>query len=248
MMVIFKSARDKLRLLAIFLFLLSRIALFGCDEPPESDDIIYPITDPQGVLPPAPDNETTIDGSTLFITGFKTVPVVHSYPKYAGVSEEGELGIGSALGYDPGDTITLPINANLGGKNLKFYKFQITISHPEKLSLLEVLGNDTTLATRFPAQYNPAGGFSSPPSIIPCGAGCIQISASTSSSYATGRVNLARIKFQIREALPPQGIELSFQVVELKDDSDADLCAQFTDGCLPNDGIIIENFWIIIPP
>jgi len=241
----FKSKRYEFGLFVIFLSLLSWLALFGCDQPPESDDIIYPITDPQAILPPAPDNATTIDGSTLVITGFNSVPVVHSYPKYAGVSEEGEIGIGSALGYDPGDTITLPINANLGDKNLKSYKFQITISHPEKLNLLEVLGGDTSLASRFPDQYKSANGFTASPASPSCGAGCIQISATTSSSYATGRVNLARIRFQIREVLPPQGIEISFEVVELKDDSDEDLCAQFD--CQPQDGIIINNFWIEIP-
>ena len=123
--------------LGVLIFsLLLLFGIFNCGGINETEDVelYFPSLDPQVVLSPgilcdpAPNN--CLDGSTLIIPGYVTVPMVHSYPAYAGVENPGEVGIGSSAGYDPKDSFTIPINANLGDKTLTYYRFKIIIDHP----------------------------------------------------------------------------------------------------------------------
>jgi len=230
-----------------FWILLVFLALFlnaGCGTTNETDAVVVdlPGSDPQVVL--SPDYPKNMHGSTLVVEGYSGAPMVHSYPTYSGVSSPGELGIGSAAGYDRNDSFTLPINANLGDKNLKSYQFLLIIDLPNRLQLKRVSGNNTKLADKYRIQYQNANGFSFPPTVINgATAGYLYIS-SIGTATATGRVNLDELTFRLLQRVPDSGITLQFQVVELKDDLDADLCAQFAKGCRPKNGIIARNFRI----
>ncbi len=198
--------------------------------------------DPMVVLPP--DYPATLQGSTLVVQGYSGAPTIHSYPIYAGVNNPSELGIGSAAGFDSGDSLTLPINADLGDKKLKSYKFLLIIDQPNLLQLKRISGNNTDLADKYPLQYDPAKGFSFPPTVaLGATAGYLYIT-SLGTSTATGRINLDELDFRLLKRVPDSGISVEFQVVELLDDADADLCSQFVAGCRPKSGIISRNFRI----
>ena len=51
-------------------------------------------------------------------------------------------------------------------------------------------------------------------------------------------------KNEILKHLPDAGVALTFQIVELLDDSANDICAQFPRGCHPENGIVARNFAI----
>ena len=231
----------------VFLLISSVFAILcfslACDSPEVEDVVIdVPNMDPQVVLPP--DYPTNMHGSTLVIEGYDGVPKVHSYPAYAGVSSPSEIGIGSAAGYDKGDSFTLPINANLGDKKLKSYEFLLIIDKPQLLELKRVSGNNSDLAKEYPLQYDRANGFGSAPTVLTGStAGYIYISA-TATQTATGTINLAELTFKLLKKVPDSGINLQFQIIQLLDDLDADLCAQFSAGCHPKNGIIARNFRI----
>lgn len=229
--------------LGLTLVLLALVLGAGCeDTEAEEVEVEFPDLDPQVVLPP--DYPAVMHGSTLVIEGYSDTPKVHSYPAYAGVSAPGEIGIGSAAGYDKNDSFTIPINANLGDKKLKSYKFLLIIDRPTYILLKRVSGNNPDLAEEYPLQYTKAPGFGFAPTVENgATAGYIYLSASGTTS-ATGRINLSELEFKLLKRVPDAGINLQFQVIELLDELDADLCAQFTNGCQPKSGIIARNFRI----
>jgi len=215
---------------------------FGCGSGNEADEIVIdlPDTDPQVVL--GPGYPAVMRGSTLVVQGYSGAPVIRSYPTYAGVNSPSQIGIGSAAGYDPGDGFVLPINANLADKAVKSYKFLLILAPPDRLQLAQISGSDPTLEQRFPAQYDLADGFSAPPNVANgATVGYFYISA-TGTSSADGRINLARLKFRILKRIPNSGVKLTFQIVELLDDSSNDICAQFPKGCHPLNGVVARNF------
>ncbi len=236
-----------------YLFVSAIIALFiwvgivSCGGSNETDkvEVYLPDYDPQVILPPGP---IVVDGSTLVIQGHNQAPIVHSYPEYAGVENPGEVGIGSSAGYDPQDSFVVPININLGNKVLGNYKFLLKIDHPDLININWIDGNNPRLATDYPDQYQAIeSGFNQP----------TREDGSTNypqkwiyisdSGSATGRVNLVEISFTILDTLPSQGINLDFEIIELKDDQGNDLCPQFQGGCTVWDGVIINNFRIEQP-
>ena len=233
-----------LKRLACLIFpLLLFSAILGCGGDNETDEveIFLQDIDPQVVLSPGmlcdPDPTKCLEGSTLIIPGYNTAPVVHSYPAYAGVEKPGEVGIGSSAGYDPGDSFTIPINANLGDKTLTHYKFRIIIDRPDLLQLSKS-GTNPSLPRQYPHQYNEVQGFDS---------SIINGSTIEDNGTASGRVNLAELNFTILKTLPEQGINLQLEILELKDGS-TDLCPQFgSTGCVIYNGIIINNFRIKKP-
>ncbi len=231
-------------LAAAALLLLSLAGLnFGCaDNQAAEITIELTDTDPQVVL--GPGYPAVMRGSTLVVQGYNSAPVIRSYPIYAGVDNPTELGIGSAAGFDPDDGFILPINANLADKAVKSYEFLLILDYPDRLQLTQISGSDPTLEQRFPAQYDPANGFSAPPSVVNgATAGYFYISA-TGTSSADGRINLARLKFRILKHIPDSGVTITFQIVELLDASATDICAQFPHGCHPQNGIVARNFRI----
>ena len=241
---------ENLKRLACLIFpLLLFSAILGCGGDNETDEveIFLQDIDPQVVLSPGmlcdPDPTKCLEGSTLIIPGYNTVPVVHSYPAYAGVEKPGEVGIGSSAGYDPGDSFTIPINANLGDKTLTHYKFRIIIDHPELIQLSED-GTNSSLSQDYRDQYDPVQGFNEP-----------KLERGNTTDYylqnsgtASGRVNLAELNFTILDTLPKQGINLRFEIEEFKDEQNNDLCPQFgSTDCVIYNGIIINNFRIKKP-
>ena len=238
--------------LGVLIFsLLFLFGIFNCGGSNEIEEVEFylPDYDPQVVLSPGilcdPNPNNCLDGSTLIIPGYDTGPLVHSYPAYAGVEKPGEVGIGSSAGYDPKDSFTIPINANLGDKTLTHYKFRIIIDHPELIQL-SVDGTNSSLPQDYPNQYNPVQGFNQP-----------KLEPGNTTDYylqdsgtATGRVNLAELTFTILNTLPPKGINLQLYIIEFefKDDNDLDLCSQFdSNRCVIYNGIIINNFRIKKP-
>lgn len=200
--------------------------------------------DPSVVLPPG--YPAVMNGSTLVIQGFSGSPMVHSFPQFAGVDTVGDIGIGSAAGYDPGDSLVLPVNANLGTQQLNSYKVCITMDSAQYLQLTGVLGSDYQLAETYPKQYTRAEGFEGAPTQVAGNPLCVL--ATSSGSAATSRVNLAELKFIITQQLPPSGVHLTFQVMELKDGMGNDICPNFVAGdCSPLSGIVVNNFYIQKP-
>jgi len=237
--------------LGVLIFsLLLLFGIFNCGGINETEDVelYFPSLDPQVVLSPgilcdpAPNN--CLDGSTLIIPGYVTVPMVHSYPAYAGVENPGEVGIGSSAGYDPKDSFTIPINANLGDKTLTHYKFKIIIDRPDLLQL-SISGTNPSLPQKYSNQYNEVQGFDSPNINYEDTDGYIYLE---DSGTASGRVNLAEFNFTILDTLPKQGINLRFEIEEFTDEQNNDLCPLFgSTDCVIYNGIIINNFRIEKP-
>ncbi len=195
---------------------------------------------PEVVLPPG--YPATVQGSTLVIQGFPGTPVVHSYPKYAGVENVGDIGVGSAAGYDVGDNFYVPVNANLGGGQLFSYKICITMDAPETMRLLGISGSNQSLSQYYPDQYARAQGFEKIPqkSDSPF---CVWDIAS--GAAVTGRVNLAELQFSILQSLPAAGVHLNLELKELKDAGGNDLCPTLSQsGCALKSGVLIHNFSI----
>lgn len=225
--------------LGIMLFFLS-----GCGKEEEQEFYFeLPPLDPQVVIPPG--HPAYLNGDTLVIEGYNTPPMVHSYPGYSGVERVGEIGIGTAAGYDVQDGFTLPINANLGEKKISYYRFKLTISPKDILRITQIIGNDPNLAQQFPEQYLPAIGFINP--TVSWGestSNSVQLELSSgSSSPASGRINLANLRFIIKSNLPKGGVKIDFEVESLMDGS-TELCHSFPDGCDEKDGLVISDFRI----
>ena len=243
--------KKKLRRGVLIFSLLFLFGIFNCGGSSETEEVelYFPSLDPQVVLSPGmlcdPDPTKCLEGSTLIIPGYNTAPVVHSYPAYAGVENPGEVGIGSSAGYDPKDSFTIPINANLGDKTLSYYKFKIIIDRPEWLQL-SISGTNPFLPQDYPDQYEQVQGFNNPNINYGDTEGYIYLE---DSGTASGRVNLAEVNFTILDTLPKQGINLRFEIEEFKDENNDDLCPQFgtTADCVPYHGIIINNFRIEKP-
>jgi len=212
----------------------------GCNSDNTTDEVNVDISgeDAEVVLPPG--YPVSMEGSTLVIQGYQTAPAVHYYPKYAGVENPGDAGIGSAAGYDASDNFTLPINVNLGSYQLGSYQFCIVIDGPQYLQLSGISGSNNLLAQDYPDQYSSASGFEKIPSKSDSPF-CIWDSSTTP---ATGRFNLAELSFTLVDTPPGGGINLQFQVLEMKDALGNDLCPNFSAGCSALGGIIISNFRI----
>jgi hypothetical protein len=195
---------------------------------------------PQVELPPG--YPATLQGSTLVIQGFPGTPVVHSYPKYAGVENVGDIGLGSAAGFDVGDSFYVPINVNLGSGQLTSYKVCIAIDAPATMRLLGISGSNQLLSQYYPDQYARAQGFEKIPqkSESPL---CVWDIAS--GTAATGRVNLAELQFSVVQTLPATGVNLTVELENLEDASENDLCPTLAQaGCALKNGIVIHNFLI----
>jgi hypothetical protein len=187
-----------------------------------------------------------MDGSTLVIQGFSGTPIVHSFPQFAGADTVGDIGVGSAAGFDPGDSVTLPINANMGTQQLNSYEVCITMDNTQYLQLTGVSGSDHLLAESYPAQYTRAAGFEGVPTRVSENPLCIQ--ASSNGVSATARFNLVELKFTITQQLPASGVHLTFRVMELKDSGGNDICPNFgAAGCSALSGIVVHNFFIQKP-
>jgi hypothetical protein len=227
--------------MGVFLLLAFVLAMAtGCNSDNTADEVNIDLTgeDVEVVLPPG--YPATMEGSTLVIQGYETAPMVHSYPAFAGVENPGDLGIGSAAGYDANDIMILPINANLGDYQLGSYKFCIVIDGPQYLQLSGISGSNKLLAQSYPEQYRSASGFEKIPSKTDSPL-CLWDSSTTP---ATGRFNLAELSFKLVDAPPLAGVHLQFQVVELKDPAGNDLCPNFPAGCNALGGSIVSNFRI----
>jgi len=222
--------------------------VIACNAGNQTDELEFDLTgqDIMVVLPPG--YPAVMEGTTLVVTGYASAPIVHSYPAFAGVDTEGDIGIGSAAGYDNGDYFTVPINANLGAQLLHSYKVCITIAPTGYLrGPTSISGSKKLLSDSYPTRYKRAAGFEAAPTIQPSP---LCFSATSTSTDATGTVNLAELEFYILQQLPPNGVSLDFQVLELKDADGNDLCVNFNAaGCsdLGLDGIVVSNFHIQTP-
>jgi hypothetical protein len=227
--------------LSVFLA-VAALLIFGCANTTAKDvEVDVSNLSLQAALPPG--YPVTLEGSTLAIQGYVGQPVVHSYPRFAGVENVGDIGIGNAIGYNNGNSITLPINANLGTGQLMSYKVCISIDTPQTLSLQGLTGSNQYLAQYYYDQYSRAQGFEKIPSKSDSP---LCVWDTSSGQAASGRVNLAEIKFNIIQDLPPHGVNLTVELSELKDGQGNDLCPSIsTSGCALKDGIIIHNFRVM---
>jgi len=199
---------------------------------------------PRAIL--APGKAGTLSGSTLEVPVIPGTVHVYSVPEYAGVEAEGDIGIASSIGYDPGERIVLPINVNLGTQNLDSYAITLTVNNPDAIQIVDVEGSYGYLATSYPTEYESAEGFEGLPTVN-IGDTITTISATSDLSIpATGRINLANVTVDILDPgpLPPTGATITFTLDSLQNENGDDLCRKIG-VCTPFDAILIENFKII---
>jgi len=196
----------------------------------------------------SPGDSVTLEGSTLVVQGYSGSPIVHSYPSFAGVPDLGDIGIGTAVGYVPGESFTVPFNANLGTQVLNSYTVCVSINPADSLQLKSIAGSNSILAANYPGQYHRAQGFEGIPNDTYPAPGTVCVSAVAASGLtATGTVNLAELEFTVLSVgLPSTGTNLNFSITGLRDSGGNDLCANFTSGdCNLLDGLVIKKFRII---
>ncbi|MFO8056845.1 MAG: hypothetical protein R6V10_06085 [bacterium] len=208
------------------------------------------------LLPPGHPGEAK--GSTLVIPAEPDPPAIHYANCFAGVTTEGDFGIGSAAGYtkDYIGSMVLPVNVNLGNSVMEYYRVRIEIGDTALQMLPEsVAGSYSWLSTDdctdrcnsacadnpqyYPKQFDRAAGFESPPTVTKLSGGAIVVEATDSdtSDPTTGTVNLCNVPVKIVGELPPaSGVTVSFTVESLQDPAGNELSP-----INPLSGIIIEN-------
>jgi len=198
---------------------------------------------PRAIL--APGEAGVLSGTTLVVPTVPKTLHIYSVPQFAGVESPGQIGIASAVGYDPGERILLPINVNLGSQELGSYAITLTVKHPAVLKIVDVEGSYGYLATVYPTQYKPAAGFESQPTITIGDTITTLTAASSSSDPVTGRINLANVTVDILAPgpLPPTGAVITFTLDALQTKGAADICAALG-SCTAFDALIIKNFKI----
>jgi hypothetical protein len=230
--------------LALALILLGVTA---CDSETEAKKEVVNISgsDPRAIL--APGKAGVLSGTTLLVPRVPGTYHVYSVPESAGVENPGEAGIGTSIGYNPGERVLLPINVNLGAQVLDSYTIILTLQNPAAIRIVDVDGSLASLPVDYPDQYSPAKGFETQP-VVSIGNPVTTISAtSTSAKPTTGRVNLANVTVDILGPgpLPPAGAVITFTLDSLQTPGGQDICAILTgDTCDTFDGIVIENFKI----
>ena len=230
--------------LALALILLGVTA---CDSETEAKEEVVNIRDPRAIL--APGKAGVLSGTTLLVPRVPNTFHVYSVPEFAGVENPGEAGIGSSIGYNPGERILLPINVNLGAQVLDSYTITLTLQNPAAIRIVDVDGSIPYLPASYPSQYKPAKDFEAQPNVVSIGNTVTISAASTSAEPTTGRVNLANVTVDILEPgpLPPAGASITFALDYLRNPDDDDICAILTGGpctTFATDGIVIENFRI----
>lgn len=229
--------------LALALILLGVTA---CDSETEAKEEVVNISgsDPRAIL--APGKAGVLSGTTLLVPRVPNTFHVYSVPEFAGVENPGEAGIGTSIGYNPGERVFLPINVNLGMEELGSYSITLTLQNPAAIQIVDVDGSVPYLPISYPSQYQAAEGFETQP-VVSIGNTVTTISAASASAEpTTGRVNLAYVTVDILEPglLPPAGAVITFTLDSLQTPGDDDICAILTGGCTTFDGIVIENFRI----
>lgn len=228
------------RLLLVLFFGLSFLH-FSCLEPATDDEVEIEIKpdDAQVIMPPA--GEFEIRNDTAVITGHDTAPLIHSFPQYAGVPLAGEIGLGSAMGFNAGQRVTIPCNVNLGNKRLASYEIGITIEKPGVIHLATIEGSNSSLSTYYSDQYKRAAGFEPfPQTLAGQTPGVYTISTLPVKETATGRINLFNLLVDLNKATPAGGTWIYIDVLEFKDENGSDICP--VAGCTLFDSIFIKEF------
>ena len=249
------------RSLALVLLTAGVAALSACPSEPIESSGQALISGPlAGRLPPGHPGE--VSGSTLFYPAYPDFPTIHYANCFAGVENEGEIGIGTAAGYKNymGSEI-LPVNANLGAAELKSYQITIKSSDPAAVELqpdsvagsYHWLSSDncgdrcTLVCVDYPEdyqhQFNRAPGFEEDkPTLVAGDSTSITISAEDkddgTGGPTTGVVNLANVSIRIVGDLPPGGVKLTFSVDSLRNSVDQDI----SDSAIECSGMVIQHF------
>ncbi len=225
------------------------LGLGACAQPQTEKQVVdVGSNNPRAIL--APGKAGVLSGTTLVVPTVPNSLHIYSVPQYAGVESPGEIGIGSSVGYDPGERVILPINVNLGTQELGSYAITLTVQNPAALKIVDVEGSYSYLAISYPGQYLRAAGFEDQPTVtigdtitIPGNAITTLAATSSSADLVTGRVNLANVTVDILAPgpLPPTGAVITFTLDALQTSSAADICAALG-ACTAFDAIVIENF------
>ncbi len=234
-----RTGISRLSLAVIVLICLSTL-LLHCGQDTETEGSIK-INELNARAVISPGLTGLIEGTTLVVPENPAgIPMVRSFPDYAGVEIIGQIGIGSALGFKGGERVILPVNINLGTQMLDSYTVRITLIDILSVEPVYITGSFINLAQSYPDQYDPSIGFEAEPTAT-LGA-VITVSSASTGVQATGRINLFNLAVDIKQALPPFGLVLEFEIISLKDDAGTDLCTILD--CQVIDGIAIENFVI----
>lgn len=244
------------RSLALVLLTAGVAALSACPSEPIESSGQAALSGPVAVLLP-PGHPGVVLGSTLLYPAYPDFPRIHYANCFAGVEDEGEIGIGSAVGYtkDYIGSAVLPVNANLGDAKLGSYQITIKSSDPAvELQSASVSGSNPRLSSGdcrdrchpvcvdypedYQHQFNRAPGFEGDPTLVAGDSTSITIEADDDGTGdpTTGVVNLANVPIRIVGDLPPEGVEVKFTVEFLKDPQDQDLDHK------PLSGVVIQNF------
>jgi hypothetical protein len=232
--------------LALALILLGVTA---CDSETKAKEEVVNLSgsDPRAIL--APGKAGVLSGTTLLVPVVPKTFHVYSVPEFAGVENPGEAGIGSSIGYNPGERVLLPINVNLGAQVLDSYTITLTLQNPAAIRIVDVDGSIPSLTVSYPSQYQPAEGFETQPGGNIGDTVTTISAASASAEPTTGRVNLANVTVDILEPgpLPPAGAVITFTLDSLQTPGGQDICAILTGGpctTFATDVLVIENFRI----
>ncbi len=194
----------------------------ACHEP-ELDPIDVDIdpADVQVVMPPH--GEFVMEGDTIVLTIHDTAPMIHSWPAYSGVPDPGDLGLGTAVNYNTGQRITIPLNVNIGTKLLSGYTITLTVEDPDVLKIAAVEGSNSRLNEYYPDQYDRAEGFESIPD-TDGGDTVINVSTGPVGKPATGRFNLLNLLVDLNSEVPEKGTHIYLDLISFTDPDKGDLC------------------------
>jgi hypothetical protein len=212
----------------------------ACDDP-ETDEVEleFEPDDVQVVMPPA--GEFYIESNTAIISTNDEAPLVHSWPKYAGVPQAGGAGLGSGIGYNAGQRVTIPFNINLGDRYLSSYEVRINVEQPEVLDIVTIEGSNYALNIYYPEQYERAQGFEIYPQASDGQtAGVVTISTQPVQEPASGRINLFNLLIDLETDTPQGGTWIIIEAAIFTDPAGLDACPAA--GCVLYDCIFIKEF------